>query len=106
VADGALAQVTTPLNRAVTLATESANGSVSDGQRTAVQAEYADISAEINSIGSTIDYNGTAVFSGATNNTFLSDGVSPTTIGVTTGVLSAAGLGLQSQLSQQLSSVA
>src|SRR5271170_6497720 len=40
VADGALAQVTTLLNRAVTLATESANGSVSDGQRTAVQAEY------------------------------------------------------------------
>ncbi len=33
VADGALAQVTTLLNRAVTLATESATGTVSDPQR-------------------------------------------------------------------------
>jgi flagellin len=94
VADGALAQVTTLLNRAVTLATESANGSVSDAQRTAVQAEYSDINAEINSIGSTTNYNGTSVFSATANNTFLSDGVSASTIGVTTGVLSAQSLGL------------
>src|SRR6266851_4070781 len=33
VADGALAQVTNLLNRAVTLATESANGTVSNAQR-------------------------------------------------------------------------
>jgi flagellin len=96
VADGALAQVTTLLNRAVTLATESANGSVSDAQRTAVQAEYADINAEINSIGSTTNYNGAAVFSANANNTFLSDGVSNSTIGVTTGTLTTAGLGLAS----------
>src|SRR5579862_4341150 len=38
VADGALAQVTTLLNQAVTLATESANGTVSDSQRVAIQA--------------------------------------------------------------------
>ena len=96
VADGALAQVTTLLNRAVTLATESANGSVSDAQRTAVQAEYAQINAEINSIGSTTNYNGSSVFSASANNTFLSDGVSSSTIGVTTGTLSAASLGLTS----------
>lgn len=94
VADGALAQVTTLLNRAVTLATESANGSVSDSQRTAVQAEYAQINNEINSIGSTTDYNGASVFSNTAQNTFLSDGVTSTTIGVTTGTLSAATLGL------------
>src|SRR5205823_14089753 len=34
VADGALSQVTSLLNRAVTLATESSNGTVSDSQRT------------------------------------------------------------------------
>src|ERR1044071_2464558 len=39
VADGALAQVTTLLNRAVTLATESATGTVSDPQRAALNAE-------------------------------------------------------------------
>ena len=39
VADGALAQMTTLLNRAVTLATESATGTVTDSQRTAINAE-------------------------------------------------------------------
>ena len=34
VADGALSQVTSLLNRAVTLATESANGTVNDGSQT------------------------------------------------------------------------
>jgi flagellin len=94
VADGALAQVTLLLNRAVTLATESSNGSVSDAQRIAVQAEYSQINTEISSIGSTTNYNGAGVFSATAQNTFLSDGVSPTTIGVTTGTLSAATLGL------------
>src|SRR6202142_979711 len=50
VADGSLAQVTQLLNRAVTLATESANGTVSNSQRTALQAEYAQINTEIDSI--------------------------------------------------------
>src|SRR5512142_1778581 len=40
VADGALAQVTAMLNRAVTLATESATGTISDAQRIALNAEY------------------------------------------------------------------
>src|SRR6202790_2863895 len=94
VADGALAQVTLLLNRAVTLATESSNGSVSDSQRTAVQAEYSQINLEINAIGSTTNYNGANVFSATAQNTFLSDRVSPSTIGVTTGTLSSATLGL------------
>jgi flagellin len=61
-ADGALAQVTTLLNRAVTLATESATGTVSDPQRLALQAEYSSILAEINRVGSSTTYNGQAVF--------------------------------------------
>lgn len=40
VADGALSQITSLLNSAVSLATESANGTVSDQQRTALQAEF------------------------------------------------------------------
>jgi flagellin len=39
VADGALSQVTTLLDRAVTLATESATATVSNPQRTALDAE-------------------------------------------------------------------
>jgi flagellin len=63
-ADGALAQVTTLLNRAVTLATESGTGTVSNSQRVAIQAEYASILTEINSIGTSTTYNGQAVFQG------------------------------------------
>src|SRR3981189_3131049 len=43
VADGSLAQVTTLLNRAVTLATEASTGTVSNTQRTALNAEYTQI---------------------------------------------------------------
>ena len=66
VADGALSQVTTLLDRAVTLATGSATGTVSNSQRTALDAEYQSIKAEIDSIGSTTNFNGGQVF---TNNT-------------------------------------
>jgi flagellin len=66
-ADGALAQVTTLLDTAVTLATESATGTVSDSQRTAIQAQYASILSEINRIGTATTYNGQAVFQGGTS---------------------------------------
>jgi flagellin len=65
-ADGALAQVTNLLNTAVTLATESATGTVSNSQRTAIQAQYASILAEINRIGNATTYNGQAVFQSGT----------------------------------------
>jgi flagellin len=69
VADGALSQVTTLLNRAVTLATESANGTVNDGsQRQALDAEFTAIKAEIDRIGSNTTYNGSAIFAGGSTN--------------------------------------
>src|SRR5271157_1574682 len=69
VADGALSQVTTLLNRAVTLATESANGTINDGsQRQALDAEFTAIKAEIDRIGSNTTYNGTAIFAGGSTN--------------------------------------
>src|SRR5208283_3053891 len=96
VADGALAQVTTLLNRAVTLATESSSGTVSNSQRGALQAEYSQINQEINSIGSSTNYNGTAVFTASQQSVFLSDGASNSTIQTSTNLLSAASLGLAS----------
>jgi flagellin len=68
VADGALAQVTTLLNRAVTLATESSTGTVSDSQRQALQSEFVQIKAEIDRIGGNTTYNGAAVFTGGSTN--------------------------------------
>src|ERR1700685_2621888 len=53
VADGALSQVTTLLNSAVTIATEASTGTVSSSQRTALESEYSQITAEIDRIGST-----------------------------------------------------
>jgi len=89
VADGALAQVTTLLNRAVTLATESATGTVSDTQRTALNAEFTAIKAEIDRIGNNTTYNGTTVFaSGSTpdvNNVTGATGSVTLTTALTTG---------------------
>jgi flagellin len=75
VADGALAQVTTLLNRAITLATESANGTLNgDGgtQRTALDAEFTQIKAEIDSIGANTTFNGTQIFSSSSASTLQS----------------------------------
>jgi len=96
VADGSLAQVTTLLNRAVTLATESATGTVSDPQRVALDAEYTAIKAEIDRIGSKTNYNAGQVFTNNVLNVFTSDGgaTSNSLIGVTTGTLSSTGLSL------------
>ncbi len=100
-ADGALSQVTTLLNRAVTLATEAANSGLTQGpgsQQAALQNEFASITAEINQIGSNTTYNNTPVFSGSQMSVFLSDGSSADSmdpnISVNMPTLSASSLGL------------
>jgi flagellin len=65
VADGALAQVTNLLNRAVTLSTEASNGTLNAAQESAANQEYQSILAEITNIGSTTTYNQQQVFNGA-----------------------------------------
>lgn len=97
VADGSLAQVTTLLNRAVTLATESANGSVSNAQRSALDAEYQEIQTEINRIGSNTNFNGTQVFTANPTSVYISDGTGNTSqasnfINANVGTLTAGGL--------------
>jgi flagellin len=62
VADGALSQVTSLLNRAITLATESASSELTSQQRSAVDTEYQSILAEIVQIGTNTQFNGTQVF--------------------------------------------
>jgi flagellin len=73
VADGALSQITTLLNRAVTLATESASGTVSNGQRAVLDAEFTSIKAEIDTIGQKTTYNGAAIFGSTALTVFMSD---------------------------------
>ncbi len=97
-ADGALSQITSLLNRAVTLATEASNGTVTGNQFTAINAEYGAIQSEINSIGATTNYNGKAIF-GTTVSIFTSDGTSSGVNIVTAGVatISVASLSLTTQ---------
>jgi len=61
-ADGALSQVTSLLNRAVTLATEASNGTLNSSQFSAANQEYSSILDEITNIGSTTTYNQKTVF--------------------------------------------
>ncbi|MGB6724353.1 MAG: flagellin [Terracidiphilus sp.] len=65
VADGALSQVTSLLNRAVTLATEASNGTLNTSQDAAANQEYQSILSEINNLGNTRTYNQNQVFNGA-----------------------------------------
>jgi flagellin len=73
VADGALSQVTGLLTRAVTLATESSNGTLNNAQTTAADQEYQSILAEISNIGKTTTFNQQSVF-GRTVDNFTTDG--------------------------------
>ena len=65
VADGALSQVTSLLNRAITLATEASNGTLNTSQLSAANQEYQSILSETNNIGATTTYNQNRVFTGA-----------------------------------------
>jgi len=66
VADGAISQVTSLLDRAITIATEASNGTFNSSQESAANQEYTSIMSEINNIGSTTTYNQEQVFAGKT----------------------------------------
>ena len=68
VADGALSQVTSLLNRAITLATEASNGTLNSSQVTAADSEYQKILTETDTINNNTEYNGINTF--ATNAAF------------------------------------
>lgn len=81
-ADGALSQVTTLLNRAVTLATEASSGGLTTGnnsQAAALDNEFQSILTEINQIGNSTNFNGVNVFSNNSPTTFTSTQASLTT---------------------------
>jgi flagellin len=94
-ADGALSQVTGLLNRAVTLATEAANGTLNASQVGSANQEYQNILSEINNIGSTTNFNGNSVFTNTAKSVFVSDGTSSgsTTFSEVIGSLSTTSVG-------------
>jgi len=79
VADGAFSQVTSLLDRAVTLATEASNGTLNTSQESAANQEYQSILSEINNIGTTTTYNQVQVFTGSVNGVDIYTGDSSAT---------------------------
>jgi flagellin len=73
VADGAMSQITNLLNRAVTLATEASNGTMSTTQIGAANAEYLNILGEITNIDKNTEYNGIKSF-GTASAIYTTDG--------------------------------
>lgn len=94
VADGALSQVSTLLNTAVTLATEASNGGLSTKESTALNQEYQNILTEIDNIGGNTNFNGAAVFTTGSTAVFLTDLATSYTISVSPGTLTSAALGV------------
>jgi len=94
VADGAMSQITNLLNRAVTLATEASNGTMSGAQITAANAEYTNILGEITNINTNTEYNGIKSF-GTISAIYTTDGTtSQTDNGTALASVDATTLGL------------
>jgi len=103
VADGAMSQITNLLNRAVTLATESSNGTMNSTQIAAANAEYINILGEIDNIDGNTEYNGIASFGqisaiyttdgnlGQSDNGTALDNVDSATLGLTAAGFTTAG---------------
>jgi flagellin len=94
-ADGALSQVTSLLDQAVTLATEAANGTLTTGQVSSANQEYQNILAQIGNIGSTTNFNSSNVFSASATNMVVTDGTASglNTYADTVGILTTASIG-------------
>src|SRR5579871_993923 len=75
-ADGALSQVTTLLDRAVTLATESSNGTLTSAQVSSANQEYQNILTQIGNIGSHTNFNSINVFNPDATDIIVTDGTS------------------------------
>jgi flagellin len=71
-ADGALSQVTTLLNRAVTIATEGSTSGITSSQYTALNTEFSSIKSEIDQIGQSTNFNGQNVFASNAPTSFTS----------------------------------
>jgi flagellin len=84
-ADGALSQVTSLLNQAVTIATEASNGGLTTAQSTAANTEFQSILSEITQIGATTNFNGKAVFN---DNTTASETSTQASLATTTSLTS------------------
>jgi flagellin len=96
IGEKALGEATSILTRLSELASESATGTVSDSQRSAIQAEFTALVSEIDRISNTTSFNGVNLLSAGTTVTLQVgiDGTSDSQIAFSTVDGSSSGLGL------------
>lgn len=96
IADGALAEIGNVLSRLAELSEQSANGTFSTSQRSALQNEFSALGSEIERIALTTKFNGVTLLSGGQSITlqvgFNSESTSQIQITNVTGTLAALGL--------------
>jgi flagellin len=95
IADGALQEISNILTRAVTLAEEAATATVDSTGRASINAEFAQIQAEIARIANQTNFNGVGIFTtsglGGALSVFVGDISTASTIDVTINTITTAG---------------
>lgn len=96
IADGALSEIGNVLTRMAELSEQSANGTLSVTQRSALQAEFGALASEIERIAQTTEFNGLSLLSGGNQVSlqigFDSQATSQISFSGVSGTLSALGL--------------
>jgi len=109
IAEGALNETSGLLIRLRELAIQSANGTLGTGERTALDAEFQDLVAEIDRIANVTEFNGTTLLDGSavtitfqvgSNNT-TNDQISVTGVDATATGIGVTGLAVDSQANAQ-----
>lgn len=96
-AEGALGQVTNMLQRMKELAVQSANGTLSDSDRSSLQNETNQLIEQINDIAKTTDFNGIKLLDGTNKKLTLQTGVNAgDTVSISTQSVKTSALGLTS----------
>jgi flagellin len=95
-AEGAMGEVTNMLQRMKELATQSANGTLGDSDRSTLQAEMTQLIAEVGNISKTTNFNGVSLLDGKTGDVKLQTGINAgETISMSMVNMSAEKLGLK-----------
>jgi flagellin len=74
-AEGALGEVTNMLTRMKELSTQSANGTLKDSDRSALQSEMSQLTQEISNVAKTTSFNGVNLLDGSANAVKLQTGI-------------------------------
>ena len=93
-AEGALTETHSMLQRMVTLATQSANGTYNSTARAAIGEEVTALKAEIDRISSTTDYNGVKPIASTSNITVQIGPTSGETLSISAAKMDSASLGV------------